>query len=130
MLNNRDLSYVTWETRATLGAGAGPGASSLPDVPYADWAKLLGLDGARIEHPDQIDAVLDAAFAADRPFVIDAVVDADVPLIPPHLTASQVLLTAKAEFSGDPAFFGIVAEGVRETVVSKAKAVLGRHASD
>ena len=63
-------------------------------------------------------------------FVIDAVVDADVPLIPPHLTASQVLLTAKAEFSGDPAFFGIVAEGVRETVVSKAKAVLGRNASN
>ena len=127
VLNNRDLSYVSWETRGTLGAAPDPEQSSLPDVPYADWAKLLGLDGARIEHPDQIDAVLDAAFAADRPFVIDAVVDANVPLVPPHLTASQVLLTAKAEFSGDPAFFGIVAEGVRETVVSKAKAVLGHH---
>jgi pyruvate dehydrogenase (quinone) len=75
--------------------------SSLPDVPYADWAKLLGMDGARIDHPDQIEAVLDAASAADRPFVIDAVVDANVPLVPPHLTAIQVLLTAKVEFSGD-----------------------------
>jgi len=129
VLNNRDLSFVSWETRGTLGAPPDPEQSSLPDVPYADWARLLGLDGARIEHPDQIDTVLDAAFAADRPFVIDAVVDPNVPLIPPHLTASQVLLTAKAEFSGDPAFFGIVAEGVRETVVSKAKAVLGHHGS-
>jgi len=127
VLNNRDLSYVSWETRGTLGAPPDPEQSSLPDVPYADWAKLLGLDGARIDHPDQIDSVLDAAFAADRPFVIDAVVDANVPLVPPHLTASQVLLTAKAEFSGDPAFFGIVAESLRETVVSKAKAVLGHH---
>ena len=66
--------------------------------------------------------MLDRAFAADRPFVIDAVVDADIPLIPPHLTADQVLKTAKAEFSGDPAFFGILADGVRETVVSTVKA--------
>ncbi|GAB2581746.1 thiamine pyrophosphate-requiring protein [Microlunatus antarcticus] len=130
VLNNRDLSFVTWETRATLGARPDPESSSLPDVPYADWARLLGLDGARLEHPDQIDSVLDAAFAADRPFVIDAVVDANVPLIPPHLTADQVLQTAKAEFSGDPAFFGIVADGVRESVVAKAKAVLGRHPSE
>jgi hypothetical protein len=44
------------------------------------------------------------------------VVDADLPLISPHLTRDQVLKTAKAEFSGDPAFIGIVAEGLRETV--------------
>jgi pyruvate dehydrogenase (quinone) len=126
VLNNRDLSYVSWETRGTLGAKPDPESSSLPDVPYADWAKLLGLDGARLDHPDQIDSVLDAAFAADRPFVIDAVVDANVPLIPPHLTADQVLQTAKAEFSGDPAFFGILADGTRETIISGVKAGLHR----
>lgn len=115
VLNNRDLSYVSWETRGTLGAKPDPAQASLPDVPYAGWSRLLGLDGARIETPDQIEEVLDRAFAADRPFVIDAVVDADVPLIPPHLTLDQVMKTAKAEFSGDPAFFGIVTEGVRET---------------
>ena len=125
VLNNRDLSYVSWETRGTLGEKPDPESSSLPDVPYAEWARLLGLDGARIESPDQIDDVLDAAFAADRPFVIDAVVDADIPLIPPHLTLSQLLLTAKAEFSGDPAFFGIVSAGVRETVVSEVRSRLG-----
>lgn len=124
VLNNRDLSFVSWETRATLGAKPDPASSSLPDVPYADWARLIGLDGARIEAPDQIEDVVDRAFAADRPFVIDAVVDANVPLIPPHLTADQVLKTAKAEFQGDPAFFGILEEGVRETVVSTVKARL------
>ncbi len=61
VLNNRDLSFVSWETRATLGARPDPESSSLPDVPYAEWARLLGLDGARIEHPDQIDDVFDRA---------------------------------------------------------------------
>jgi pyruvate dehydrogenase (quinone) len=121
VLNNRDLSFVSWETRGTLGTAPDPNQSSLPDVPYADWARLLGLDGARIDAPDQVDDVLDRAFASDRPFVIDAVVDADIPLIPPHLTTDQLVKTAKAEFTGDPAFFGIVSEGLRETVVSVLK---------
>ncbi|HEY0237811.1 MAG TPA: thiamine pyrophosphate-binding protein, partial [Friedmanniella sp.] len=47
VLNNRDLSYVSWETRGTLGTPPDPEQSSLPDVPYAEWARLLGLDGAR-----------------------------------------------------------------------------------
>ncbi len=123
VLNNRDLAYVSWETRGSLGAKPDPAQSSLPDVPYSQWAALLGLDGARLDQPDQITTILDQAFAARRPFVLDAVVDANVPLIPPHLTADQVMKTAKAEFSGDPAFFGIVKEGLRETVVA---AVLGR----
>ena len=125
VLNNHDLSFVTWETRALLGSKPDPASESLPDVPYADWARLIGLDGVRLEDPAQIEAVLDQAFAARRPFVIDAVVDANVPLIPPHLTADQVLKTAKAEFQGDPAFFGIVEEGLRETVVAKVRGVLG-----
>jgi pyruvate dehydrogenase (quinone) len=122
VLNNRDLSFVSWETRGTLGAKPDPESASLPDVPYAEWARLLGLDGVRVEDPGRLDEVLDRAFAADRPFVIDAVVDADVPLVPPHLTADQVLKTAKAEFQGDPAFFGIVEEGLRETVVATVQA--------
>jgi pyruvate dehydrogenase (quinone) len=122
VLNNQDLSFVSWETRGTLGEKPDPASASLPDVPYAEWAKLLGLDGARIEEPGQIDAVLDRAFAADRPFVIDAVVDPAVPLIPPHLVGDQVLKTAKAVFSGDPAFFAILEDGFRETIVSAVKA--------
>ena len=122
VLNNQDLSFVSWETRGTLGEAPDPASASLPDVPYAEWAKLLGMDGARIDEPGQIEAVLDRAFAADRPFVIDAVVDAAVPLIPPHLVGDQVLKTAKAVFSGDPAFFTILEDGVRQTIVSAVKA--------
>jgi len=36
-------------------------------------------------------------------------------------TKDQVLNMAKAEFSGDPAIFSIVTEGVRETVFAAIK---------
>jgi pyruvate dehydrogenase (quinone) len=126
VLNNRELSYVSWETRGTLGARPDPANASLPDVPYAQWATLLGLEGGRIEKPKQMDRILDQAFAARRPFVIDAVVDPNVPLIPPHLTRDQVLKTAKAEFSGDPAFFSIVEETARESVLATVRGRLRR----
>ncbi|MFI7606265.1 thiamine pyrophosphate-requiring protein [Micromonospora sp. NPDC049366] len=122
VLNNRDLAYVSWETRGTLGKKPDPASASLPDVPYAGWARLLGLDGARIDSPEQISDVVEQAFATDRPFVIDAVVDADVPLIPPHVVRDQVVQTMKAEFSGDPAFFTIAEDVVEESVVSTVKA--------
>lgn len=128
VLNNRDLAFVSWETRGTLGVKPDPESASLPDVPYAEWARLLGLDGARIEHPHQVDDVLDLAFAADRPFVIDAVVDPDVPLIPPHVTGEQVFRTMKAEFGGDPAFWNIAGDTMRETVVSTVRAPAHRKA--
>ena len=126
VLNNRDLAYVSWETRGTLGAKPWPEAESLPDVPYAEWAKLLGLDGARVDRPDQIDDVLDAAFAARRPFVIDAVVDPSIPLIPPHVTGEQVFNTMKAEFKGDPAFFDIATDTIRGTAGAVLRTAVSR----
>ena len=50
-----------------------------------------------------------AALSADRPFVIDAVVNADVPTLPPWLRDEQQKKLAKALSAGDPD-----AAGVRE----------------
>jgi pyruvate dehydrogenase (quinone) len=126
VLNNRELSFVSWEARGTLGVKPDPANASIPDVPYAGWAQLLGLDGARMEKPKHLDDILDQAFSARRPFVLDAVVDPNVPLLPPHLMGDQLVKTAKAEFSGDPAFFSILEEGARETVLATVKARLHR----
>src|SRR3712207_4163817 len=54
VLNNRELSYVSWETRGTLGAKPDPASASLPDVPYAQWSRLIGLDGARLAVGDPV----------------------------------------------------------------------------
>lgn len=101
VLNNRDLNYVTWEQRVMEGEPKFPASQDLPDVPYADYAKLLGLDGIRVERPDDVAAAWDRALAADRPFVIDAVVSADVPTFPPQLKAEQEDKLARA-LADDP----------------------------
>ncbi len=102
VLNNSDLNQVTWEQRALSGDPKNPATQTIPDVRYADFAKLIGLDGIRIESPDEIAGAWDTAFSADRPFVIDAVVDPDVPPLPPHVTVSEARSLLHALRGGDP----------------------------
>lgn len=109
VLNNRDLNYVTWEQRVMEGEPKFERSQSLPDINYADYARLLGLDGVRIDAPDQVADAWVQALASDRPFVIDAVVDADVPTLPPKVKPEQEEMLAKALADGDPD-----ATGVRE----------------
>jgi pyruvate dehydrogenase (quinone) len=101
VLNNRDLSFVSWEQRGMAGEPKVDESQPLPDVAYADYAKLLGLDGMRVEQPEQIAAALDAAFKADRPFVIDVMSDPNMPPLPPHITRSQAEEYFKAIEAGD-----------------------------
>jgi len=86
ILNNRDLSYVTWEQRAMEGEARFEASQVLPDIPYATYAQMIGLNGVRIERPEDIGAAWEAALTSDRPFVIDAVTDPNVPTIPPQPT--------------------------------------------
>lgn len=83
VLNNRDLSYVSWEQRAMDGEPRFVPSQALPDVPYADYARLLGLDGVRIESESDIAGTLEAAFTANGPIVLDVVVDPNTPPLPP-----------------------------------------------
>ncbi|MBN8727571.1 MAG: thiamine pyrophosphate-requiring protein [Xanthomonadales bacterium] len=84
VIHNNDLSYVTWEQRAMEGDPRFAGSQNVPDFPYAEYARLLGLHGIRVDSPDRIGATWDAALASDRPVVIDALADPDVPTIPPQ----------------------------------------------
>ncbi|ADL46398.1 thiamine pyrophosphate-requiring protein [Micromonospora aurantiaca (nom. illeg.)] len=75
VLNNRDRSGV--------GGGRSPGERG-PEVPYAGWARLLGLHGVRVDRPDLVGPAWDEVLAADRPAVLEAVVDPAVPLDAPE----------------------------------------------
>jgi pyruvate dehydrogenase (quinone) len=116
VLNNRDLNQVTWEQRALEGDPKNPMTQNLPDVRYADYAKLIGLDGVRVESPDRIESAWDEAFHADRPFVIDAVVDPEMPPLPPHITLEQArhFMTA---LSGEPNARQLISEAFRQKVL-------------
>jgi pyruvate dehydrogenase (quinone) len=85
VLHNRDLSEVSWEQREMEGDPRFPDSQSVPDFPYADYAELLGLQGIRVTTSAEAPDAWRAAFRADRPTVIEAVIDAAVPLLPPNM---------------------------------------------
>ena len=89
VLNNRDLNYVTWEQRVMEGEPKFAASQDLPDFSYARYAELLGLRGIRVDAPDGVAAAWDEALNTDRPVVIEAVVNADIPTVPPTLKPEQ-----------------------------------------
>jgi len=98
VLNNRDLNQVTWEQRALQG-------------------DLIGLAGVRVEEPEDIGDAWRQAFAADRPFVIDAVCDPNVPPLPPHIRADQARALVKALRKGDPEGRGVITQSFKEKIL-------------
>ena len=117
VLNNRELAYVTWEERIQAGDPKWPASQDLPDLPYAEIAKLMGLGGRRVSEPEEVGAAWDEALAADCPYILDMVTDPNVPPLPPHITFEQARGFAGAVASGDP-------EG-GNIVKSTARALLG-----
>ncbi len=89
ILNNRDLNQVTWEQRVESGDRKFPRSQDLPDFPFARYATALDLRGIRVETKEQVPKALDEALASDRPVVLEAMVDPEVPPLPPHITVEQ-----------------------------------------
>ena len=114
ILHNNDLNQVTWEMRAMEGSPKFAESQTLPDVDYAAFARSLGLVGVNIDTPDAIGPAWDAAFAADRPTVLDIRCDPDVPPIPPHATFAQAKATAGAILHGDEDAWGFVKQGIKQ----------------
>ncbi|MFC4147801.1 thiamine pyrophosphate-binding protein [Micromonospora mangrovi] len=79
VLNNRDQSGIGGGRTLTDEL-----ADRRPDVPYAGWARLLGLHGVRVDRPELVGPAWDEVLAADRPSLLEAVVDPAVPLNPPE----------------------------------------------
>lgn len=114
VLNNCDLNLVTWEQRATEGDPKFDEAQDLPDFPYASYAKLIGLHGIRVDRADDIAAAWDFAFTADRPVVLEAVTDPNVPPLPPHITLEQARAYASAIMRGDSDSADIIRATVKQ----------------
>jgi pyruvate dehydrogenase (quinone) len=103
VLNNQDLNQVTWEQRVMEGDPKLQVSQEIPDFPYARYAEMLGLNGIKVETPDAVGPAWDAALSADRPTLIEAVVDPEVPPLPPHIRFEQAKELAQAIRKGDPA---------------------------
>jgi len=89
VLNNRDLNMVTWEQRALAGDPKFEDSQVLPPFPYAEYARMLGLGGIKVDDRGQVGAAWEQALAADRPTVLEMVTDPDVPPLPPNASGKQ-----------------------------------------
>ena len=116
VLNNRDLNMVTWEQRALEGDPRFVASQDIPDFPYARYAELLGLKGVRVDSPDAVGDAWDEVLAADRPAVLEAVTDPEVPPLPPHISFEQARNFMLAIARGD--------RGWREMIEQSLKAKL------
>ncbi|MFD9486489.1 thiamine pyrophosphate-requiring protein [Streptomyces sp. NPDC059991] len=116
VLNNQDLNQVTWEMRAMSGAPQFLPSQELPDVPYADFARSIGLDGVRVEKPGDVEGAWRRALDADRPFVVEFRTDPAVPPIPPHASLDQIEAAAASIVKGDSDRVGMIRQGLKAKV--------------
>jgi pyruvate dehydrogenase (quinone) len=120
VLNNEDLSEVSWEQRATEGNPRFAATQDLPNVPYAKFAGMLGLKGIYVDDPDDVEAAWLDALSADRPVVLEVKTDANVPPLPPHITSEQVKAFIAAFMKGDRPLAGVMAKSLRQALHEKA----------
>lgn len=114
VLDNRDLNQVTWEQRVMSGDRKFSGSQDIPPFPYARYAEMLGLQGIELDDPQLIGAAWDHALNADRPVVIDAHCDPDVPPLPPHITFEQAKGFMFSLAKGDPNLGGVIGQSVKQ----------------
>lgn len=58
----------------------------VPDFDYTAYAEALGLGGIRVARQEEVGNAWNQALSANRPCVVDALTDPDVPPLPPHIT--------------------------------------------
>jgi pyruvate dehydrogenase (quinone) len=114
VLDNRDLNQVTWEQRVFNGDPKYAASQDIPGLKYADYAKMLGLDGVELERPEDIADAWDMALKAQRPFVIDAPADPNVPPLPPHISVRQAKGLMFSLLGGDVDTKDIIVESSKE----------------
>jgi pyruvate dehydrogenase (quinone) len=125
VFNNQDLNQVTWEQRALSGDPKFMGSQWLPDMPYAEYANMLGLTGIYCDTPQGVAAAWEQALAASGPVVLDFKVDQEVAPLPPHVMKSQAKKAVKA-WVKDPERTGIAVRGFRQKLAEFYEALPGR----
>ncbi|MGZ3183691.1 MAG: thiamine pyrophosphate-requiring protein [Telluria sp.] len=102
VFNNEDLNQVTWEQRAMEGNPKYEATQKLPNVPYHQFADMIGLRGIFCDNPDDVAESWRAALAADGPVLLEFKTDPEVPPLPAHITFDQARALGMAMLKGDP----------------------------
>jgi pyruvate dehydrogenase (quinone) len=69
-----------------------------------------------VDDPADVAGAWDRALSADRPVVLEALTDPEVPPLPPHITIDQAKAFVSSVAHGDPAAAGMVRQSVKQKV--------------
>lgn len=116
VLNNQDLNQVTWEQRVMEGNPRFLATQKIPDVPYHEFARLIGLDGLFCDDPEALGGLWDRALAVRRPVVLEVKTDPEVPPLPPHITLQQAKAFTSMLVKGDPEEGSLLKETARQVL--------------
>jgi pyruvate dehydrogenase (quinone) len=114
VLNNRDLNMVSWEQRVMVGDAKFDGSQDIPDFAYDEYARMLGLEGIRVDNPDEVQDALDTAMVVQKPVVLNVYTDPNVPMTPPHVTLEQFKSFSSAVFHGDSDAWDMVKQTAKD----------------
>jgi pyruvate dehydrogenase (quinone) len=113
VLVNKDLNQVSYEQRVLAADPKNPATQTVPYVPAADFARLLGFEGIKVERPEDVGPAWDRALAADGPVLLEFVVDPQIPPLPPHVKPEMLKKTVKGLLQGDEDATGVAVKGFK-----------------
>jgi pyruvate dehydrogenase (quinone) len=101
VFNNSSLAFVELEMKA---AGIVNYGTNLDNPSFAELARAAGLDGVRVEYPNDLEAALRSAFTTPGPALVEVMVNRQELSMPPSITFGQAkgfsLWAAKSVLSG------------------------------
>jgi pyruvate dehydrogenase (quinone) len=113
VLVNKDLNQVSYEQRVLSADPKNPATQTVPYVPAADFARLLGFEGIRVDKPEDVGSAWDRALSADGPVLLEFVTDPQIPPLPPHVRPSMLKKTVQGLMSGDEDAMGVATKGFK-----------------
>jgi pyruvate dehydrogenase (quinone) len=113
VLVNEDLNQVSMEQRVLGADPKNPATQTVPYVPAAKFAELLGFEGIKVDRPEQVAGAWDRALHAQGPVLLEFVVDPQVPPLPPHVKPAMLKKTLKGLAKGDEDAVGLATKGFK-----------------
>jgi len=100
VIRNDTLGQIKWEQMVFLGNPEY--AVDLYPIDHVKLAEACGATGFRIERPADCGQIVEQALATPGPVVVEAVVDALEPPLPPKVTLEQAKKFAESLMRGEP----------------------------
>jgi pyruvate dehydrogenase (quinone) len=71
-----------------------------------------------VDHPGELKDIWKEAWQSDRPCLVEAVTDPEVPPLPPHITFEQAVHFWEAIYKGDQSRWSMVKQSVKDMIES------------